>query len=309
MKMPFNDEMGARRFFEFTSLNQFIEVFNLVSDTLRTPSDFKRVTVDLGADARSQNILYREVFFTFYAHDSRKIPWEVVIEGLAEGRKECWDRFGVELQFIADIARHMEARDGLLTVERAYSSRQKAGIIAIGLDSAERGNPASRHKMGFDRARDLGFHLVAHAGEDVGPESVWDAIKSLKVERIDHGVRSVDDPTLVKYLVDLQTPLTVCPISNVALKIYPNMKLHPVKRLLDAGVFVTINSDDPAMFKANLVENFLRVADTFDLTAAEIQRLARNAFEASFLDGAAKRRFLDKFDAEASELRRALHLS
>ena len=301
--LPFEDEEGAKKFYEFTSLNQFLEIFALACGTLRTAEDFETITVDLGADAARQSIPYREVFFTYAYHDRRDVPWEEVIEGIAAGRKVNQERYGVEMWFIADIDRTIDPEEGVWLVEMAHASREKAGIIGIGLDSQEIGYPAKRHKPAFDRAAELSFRRVAHAGEDVGPKSVWDALESLGVERIDHGVRSLEDDRLIAHLVETQTPLTVCPVSNVALKVFPDIASHPIKRLMDAGVLVVINSDDPPMFHTDVLNDYTQVTDTFDLTADDVERLARNSFEAAFMGDAARDRYLDRFKAEVSKLR------
>ena len=306
IELPFDDEEGAAKFYEFTSLNQFLGIFALACGTLRTAEDFETITADLGADAKRQNIPYREVFFTYAYHDRRDVPWEAVVEGLASGRKINKEQHGVEMWFIADIDRTIDPEDGVRLVEMAHKSRDQAGIIGIGLDSQEIDYPARRHKPAFGRAAELGFRRVAHAGEDVGPESVWDALESLGVQRIDHGVRSIDDPKLVRHLVETQIPLTCCPVSNIALKVFPDMASHPIKRLMDAGVFVTVNSDDPPMFHTDVVNDYVQVADTFSLTAKDVEKLARNSFQATFLDTAAKARYLAQFDAEVANLRSEL---
>ncbi len=303
IKLPFENEEGANKFYEFTSLNQFLEIFALACSTLQTAADFETITVDLGADSARQNIPYREVFFTYAYHERRKIPWEEVVEGIASGRKINKERYGVEMRFIADIDRTIEPEEGVRLVERANASREKAAIIGIGLDSQEIGFPARRQKPAFDRAGELGLRRVAHAGEDVGPESVWDALDSLHVERIDHGVRSIDDPELVARLARTRVPLTVCPISNVALKVYPNLASHSIKRLMDAGVFVTLNSDDPPMFHTDVLDNYVQVADTFNLNADQVEKLARNSFEGAFMDRAEQADYLARFDTEVSKLR------
>jgi len=302
IELPFEDEEGAKKFFEFENLNQFIDILSLTSSTLQTAEDFKTITVEFGADAARQNITYREVFFSYDAHRQRGIPWETVIEGIAAGRTESKEQYGVEMWFIADIDRTTDPEASRRMVELAHKSREYAGIIGVGMDSKEAGNPASRHKVAFSRAKELGFRLVAHAGEDAGPESVWDAL-SMGVERIDHGVRSIEDDKLLQRLVEIQIPLTVCPVSNVQLKIFPNMAAHPVKRLMDAGVFVTVNSDDPAMFHADVVDNYLQVADTFNLTADDVEKLARNSFMAAFTDSAVKADYLERFTAKVTQLR------
>jgi adenosine deaminase len=306
IELPFDDEEGAAKFYEFTSLNQFLEIFALACGTLRTAEDFETITADLGAGAKRQNVRYCEVFFTYAYHDRRDVPWEVVVEGLASGRKINKEQHGVEMWFIADIDRTIDPEDGVRLVEMAHNSRDEAGIIGIGLDSQEIDYPARRHKPAFGRAAELGFRRVAHAGEDVGPESVWDALESLGVQRIDHGVRSIDDPKLVRHLVETQIPLTCCPVSNIALKVFPDMASHPIKRLMDSGVFVTVNSDDPPMFHTEVVNDYVQVADTFSLTAKDIEKLARKSFQATFLDTAAKARYLAQFDAEVANLRSEL---
>jgi adenine deaminase len=304
--LPFTDEAGAREFYEFSSLNQFLGIFALASSTLKTAADFETITLDLGADAARQGIPYREVFFTYAYHQRRGIPWDEVVSGIAAGRSKAREQFGVEMWFIADIDRTIDPADGVRTVEMVSASREKAGIIGIGLDSQEIGYPAKRQQPAYQRAEELHLHRVAHAGEDVGPESVWDAIESLHVERVDHGVRSIEDDKLVAYLAQAQLPLTVCPLSNVALKVYPSLADHPVKRLYDRGVLVTVNSDDPPMFHTDLLDNYVAVADTFNLTPGDVERLARNSFAASFMDDAAKAAALQRFDAEAAKLRSEL---
>jgi len=302
IELPFSDEEGARKFYEFTSLNQFLGIFALACSTLQTAEDFETITVDLGADAARQGIPYREVFFTYAYHDRRGIPWDEVVRGLASGRERVKKEFNVEMWFIADLDRTIDPQDGLRTVEMAHASRNQAGIIGVGLDSQEIGYPAKRQQPAFQRARQLGLHRVAHAGEDVGPESVWDAIQSLEVERIDHGVRSIDDPELVKFLAEKQIPLTVCPLSNIELKVYPSLAAHPIKKLYDAGVLVTLNSDDPPMFHCDVLDNYFGVAETFDLRREEIVQLGRNSFQAAFLSEPARAAYLQRFDDAVSKL-------
>lgn len=305
IELPFEDEEGAKKFYEFENLNQFIDIYSIACSTLKTAEDFLTITVELGADAARQNITYREVFFTYDFHDRRGIPWETVMEGITAGRRESQERYGVEMYFIADMDRTTDPESSLRMVELAHLSREQAGIIGIGMDSKEAGYPANRHKVAFDRGKELGFRLVAHAGEDAGPESVWDAL-DMGVERIDHGVRSIEDQSLIDRLVKSQIPLTVCPVSNIALKVFPNMAAHPIKRLMDAGVKVTINSDDPPMFHANVVDNYIQVADTFNLTADDMEKLARNSFEATFMDDATSSDYLKEFTSKVSSLRTEL---
>ena len=303
IELPFSDETGARKFYEFSSLNQFLGIFALACSTLQTAADFETITLDLGADASRQGIPYREVFFTYAYHQRRGISWDEVVKGIAAGREKARQMYGVEMWFIADIDRTIDPLDGVRTVEMAHASRDVAGIIGVGLDSQEIDYPAKRHKPAYDRAKELGLHRVAHAGEDVGPESVWDALESLDVERVDHGVRSIDDPDLVKVLADRQIPLTVCPLSNIELKVYPNLAAHPVKRLKDAGVLVTLNSDDPPMFHCDVLDNYFAVADTFELDLENVVGFARNGFKASFLPQSEKESYLKRFDEAVAGLK------
>jgi adenosine deaminase len=303
--LPFTDVAGAERFYEFTSLNQFLEIFALACGTLKTAADFETITADLAADAVRQNIVYREVFFTYAYHDRRDVPWEEVTEGLAAGRQIAKARYGVEMWFIADIDRTVDPEEGMRLVEMAHASREDVGIIGIGLDSQEIDYPASRHRPAYERAKELGFHLVGHAGEDVGPESVWDAL-DIGVERIDHGVRSIEDEELLDYLVENDVALTVCPVSNIALKVFPDMASHPIKDLYDAGVKVTINSDDPPMFHTDLINDYIEVVDTFDLDADDVEQIVRNGFDAAFLDAARRADYLQRFEDETAKLRASL---
>jgi adenosine deaminase len=306
IELPFSDEAGARKFYEFTNLNQFLGIFALACSTLKTAKDFETITLELGADASRQGISYREVFFTYAYHERRGIGWDEVVRGIAAGREKTRQMYGVEMWFIADIDRTIDPKDGLRTVEMAYTSRDVAGIIGVGLDSQEIDYPAKRQKPAYDRAKELGLHRVAHAGEDVGPESVWDALESLDVERIDHGVRSIDDPELVKVLAERQIPLTVCPLSNIELKVYPDLASHPVKRLKDSGVLVTLNSDDPPMFHCDVLDNYIAVADTFGLGLNEIVEFARNGFQAAFLGKSEKDSYLNRFDEAVAKLKNEL---
>ena len=294
IKLPFSDVEGAKKLYDFNSLNHFLEAFALACSTLCTAEDFASVALDLGADSQRQGIVYRELMFTYAYHQRRDIPLEVVLEGLIEGRRKVKERYGVEFRYIADIDRTISPEASLAYVERLAEYKDKARIVAIGLDSQEFGYPAALHQAAYKRASELGFHLTAHAGEDVGPESVWDAVQNLKVDRIDHGVRSVEDPKLVELLKQKQIPLTVCPLSNVDLKVYPSLDKHPVKEMLDLGLLVSLNSDDPPFFHSDLLDNYVGVTDTFNLSADEISALAVNGYRASYLSESEKADYIGK---------------
>ena len=306
MKLPFHDEASAAVYYQFSGLNQFIEILRTTVSTLNTAADYQTVTEVIGEAAAHQNIWYHEIFFTFGLVSPRGVTWEAIVEGITEGRRINRERHGVETRFIADIDRTQEADKGVQLVELAAACKEETGIVGIGLDCQESGYPARRHKPAFERAAELGFHRVAHAGEDAGPESVWDALENLGVERIDHGVRAIEDPNLVKHLAERRVPLTTCPVSNIALKVFPDMASHSLKALMDAGCFLTVNSDDPPMFETDMTHDLFAVAETFAFDAKHIETFARNSFLATFMKEEEKTECLARFETEVDALKAEL---
>jgi adenosine deaminase len=306
MKMPFHDEASAEVYYQFSGLDEFIEILRTTVSTLNTAADYQTVTEVIGEAAAKQNIWYHEIFFTWGLVSPRGVTWEDIVEGITEGRRINRERHGVETRFIADIDRTQDADTGLQMVELAAACPKETGIVGVGLDCQERGYPASRHILGFNRAKELGLHLVAHAGEDAGPESVWDAIENLDVNRIDHGVRAIEDPNLVRLLAERRIPLTTCPVSNIALKVFPDMASHSLKALMDAGCFVTVNSDDPPMFQTDMTHDLCAVAETFDFGVETIEDLARNSFLATFMEENEKSDCLKRFDSKVTALKAEL---
>ena len=306
MKMPFHDEASAETYYQFSGLDEFIEILRTTVSTLNTAADYQTVTEVIGDAAAKQNIWYHEIFFTWGLVSPRGVTWEAIIEGITEGRRNNRERHGVETRFIAYIDRTQDADKGVQMVELAAACSKEAGIVGVGLDCQERGYPASRHIPGFNRAKELGFHRVAHAGEDAGPESIWDAIENLDVDRIDHGVRAIEDPKLVQLLADRKIPLTTCPVSNIALKVFPDMSSHSLKALMDAGCFVTVNSDDPPMFQTDMTHDLFAVAETFQFGVEEIENLARNSFLATFMKENEKAEYLKRFETEVTALKAEL---
>jgi adenosine deaminase len=218
-----------------------------------------------------------------------------VLDGITRALAEGERALGISWRLVMCFLRHLPAEAAMRTLERALPHRGR--ITGVGLDSAEQGHPPGDFVAVFERARREGFRLVAHAGEEGPPEYIWQALDGLKVSRIDHGVRCMEDPRLVERLVAERVPLTVCPLSNVRLRVFPTLADHPVKRMLDRGLRVTLNSDDPAYFGGYLLDNYLAVARTFALSPADIVTLARNALEATFLDEAGRRRLSAELDA------------
>lgn len=306
--LPFDSVVAAREFLDVGSLEAFLHAAGAFAKTLQTPADVERVTVELGADAARQTVPYREVFVGYTPHERRGLSWDALVDGIAAGRAQAKAEYGVELRFIPCVTRTVEPAVGVELVERAHTAAEEIGLVGIGLAGPEQGYPAHRQAAAFERAAELGLNRVAHAGEDAGPGSVWDALLALDVDRIDHGVRAAEDDILVDYLANTGIPLTTCPVSNVELNVYPDLSAHPVVALHEEGVVVTVNSDDPPLFGADLTENYVRVAEVFDLSAADLLTLARNSFEAAFCDAAQTRAYLEDLETEADRLRAALEL-
>jgi adenosine deaminase len=296
IELPFKTVEEVRELYAFKNLNEFLDAFATACSTLCKPEDFTTMTIELAKDAKRQNIVYRDVMFTYAYHERRGISLETVVEGLAEGRKRAWEDYGVDMRFIADIDRTIDPSESLAYVESIAKVMDKTGIVAIGLDSQEHDYPASLHAEAFKKAKEYGLKLTAHAGEDDGPESVWDTIKSLNVDRIDHGVRAMEDEKLMEYLIENQIPLTISPVSNVALKVYPNMVSHPIKELLDRGVVASVSSDDPPFFFADLIDNYVAITEAFDLDESDIIKIARNGILGSYMDDDKKEKYLKEID-------------
>jgi adenine deaminase len=286
----------VRRAYKFKNLQSFLDVYYAGASVLRNEEDFYDLTYSYFEKAAKQNVRHAEIFFDPQTHTARNIPMSVVIDGISNACRDARRDFGVSSYLILCFLRHLSAEHAMETLKQALPFKEK--IIGVGLDSSENGYPAGKFKNVFAAARRIGFLGVAHAGEEGPPAYVWDALKDLKVRRIDHGVRSLEDPKLVKELAAKRIPLTVCPLSNVKLRVFPNMKSHSLKKMLEQGLRVTINSDDPAYFGGYVNENFTAAQKALNLTRIDIEQLARNSFEASFLPKARKAahiREIDKF--------------
>jgi adenosine deaminase len=252
--------------------------------------------------SHAQGVVHAEIFFDPQTHTARGIDLSVVIAGIGRALAEAEARWGLTSRLILCFLRHLSADDALETLERAL--QYKDSIAAVGLDSSEFGHPPAKFTAVFQRAREAGFLTVAHAGEEGPPAYIYEALDLLGVRRIDHGVRCEEDMQLVSRLARERMPLTVCPLSNVKLKVFDRMELHNLRRLLDHGLCITINSDDPAYFGGYLLENFLSIQRALDLSETELANLARNSFEASFLPPADKQRWtsaVDRYVASAGE--------
>jgi adenosine deaminase len=244
--------------------------------------------------AKADNVVHAELFFDPQTHTARGVPMATVIQGLASACARAQTELGVSAELILCFLRHLSEEDAFATLEAALPYREH--FIGVGLDSSEVGHPPSKFSRLFARCRELGLHIVAHAGEEGPPAYIWEALNDLKTERIDHGVRSLEDPALVTELAKRRTPLTVCPLSNLKLCVVNDLRDHPMKRLLDAGLCATVNSDDPAYFGGYMNANFTQTVQALDLSREHVITLARNSFEASFVSEARRAELMAALD-------------
>jgi adenosine deaminase len=278
--LPFADVTELRRAHAYGDLQSFLDLYYACLVVLRTARDFHDLAAAYLTRARADGVVRAEVFFDPQEHTARGVPLADVVSGLTSAARESAAGGGPEVALIACVVRHRGPRAALETVQSLEPHR--GSIIGVGLDSTEVGHPPRLFAPAFAAAAELGFHRVAHAGEEGPPSYVWEAIDVLGVERVDHGIRCIEDPALVRRLATDGTPLTVCPLSNVRLQVVSDMVDHPLPRLLDAGVRVTINSDDPAYFGGYVADNYVAVAEAFGLSEADLADLARASLEATF---------------------------
>lgn len=293
--IPFATVDEVRNAYSFADLQSFLDIYYQGMQVLVTEQDFFDLTWAYLAKARSQNVRHAEIFFDPQAHTGRGVPFACVVDGIGGALDRAQAELGLSSRLIMCFLRDRSEEEALATLQSALDHRER--IAGVGLDSAERGNPPEKFAEVFEQARAAGFRAVAHAGEEGPAAYVRDALDLLGAERIDHGVRALEDAALVARLAAAAVPLTVCPLSNVCLKVVETMRQHPLDRLLDAGLLVTINSDDPAYFGGYVNENFAAVASAFALDRAALAQLARNSFAASFLDDAAKAALISEVDA------------
>ncbi|MGD2136357.1 MAG: adenosine deaminase [Gemmatimonadales bacterium] len=294
VQLKFDSVEAVKRAYEFSDLQSFLDIYYEGAQVLLKEQDFYDLTWAYLTRVHDQNVRHVEIFFDPQTHTDRGVPFETVITGIRRALVDAESQYGMTSKLILCFLRHLSGEAALQTLEQALSF--KDWIVAVGLDSSEVGHPPSKFTAAFDRARQEGFLTVAHAGEEGPPEYIREALELLDVKRIDHGVRCVEDDELVARLRRERIPLTVCPLSNVKLRVFDTMADHNLKRLLDLGLLATVNSDDPAYFGGYMNENFLAAQQALDLSRADIHRLARNAFEGSFLDAKRKTALIDELD-------------
>lgn len=294
LALPYASVEALRSAYAFTNLQSFLDIYYAGASVLLTEQDFYDMTRAYLLRAAQDNVLHAELFFDPQTHTARGVSMATVINGLHRACVDAQAELGVSASLILCFLRHLSEADAFATLEQALPHRDK--FIGVGLDSGEVGNPPEKFARVFARCRELGLHLVAHAGEEGPPAYVWTALDVLKVERVDHGVRSGQDAALMRRLAQGRIALTVCPLSNLKLCVFPDLASHNLRQLLDAGLLATINSDDPAYFGGYINENFTQTFAALKLGAQHALTLTRNSFEASFIEPSAKRRYVDRLN-------------
>jgi adenosine deaminase len=301
VRLRYGSVEELRAAYAFHDLQSFLDIYYETAAVLRTAEDFRDLTLAYLERAAADGVVRAEVFFDPQTHTERGVAMGTVVEGLTAGLEEGEQRFGLTTGLILCFLRHLPAEDAMATYEQAAPHLDR--LLGVGLDSGEVGNPPSRFADVFARARADGLHVVAHAGEEGPPAYVWEALDGLGAERIDHGVRSLEDPDLVARLVTDRVPLTVCPLSNVALRVVDRLEDHPLPRLLEAGVRVTINSDDPAYFGGYIGDNYVRTQQALELGRDQLVAIARTSLEACFVDPTERRRLTGLLDDHVATAR------
>jgi adenosine deaminase len=294
VRIPYATVDDLRRAYRFSDLQSFLDIYYAGAAVLRDADDFFLLTSAYLGRAHSQGVVHVEIFFDPQTHTARGVALNTVLTGMRRALLEAERQWGMTFRLILCFLRHLSASDAMRALEEALPHR--ASIAAIGLDSSEIGHPPSKFREVFARARQEGLPAVAHAGEEGPPAYIRESLDVLQVRRIDHGVRCEEDEKLMLRLVRERIPLTICPLSNVKLRVFDGLESHNLKRLLDRGLCVTVNSDDPSYFGGYVLENFLGVLRALALSRADATLLARNSIEASFLEPADKRRRLKAID-------------
>jgi adenosine deaminase len=304
VKLAFPSVEALRTAYAFTDLQSFLEIYYAGASVLLKEQDFFDMTWAYLQRAVADNVVHAEIFFDPQTHTARGVPFETVIRGLHHACRRAHQELRISTRLILCFLRHLSEEEAIATLEQALPWREY--FVGVGLDSSERGHPPEKFARVFARAREQGLHAVAHAGEEGPPEYIRSALDVLRVERIDHGVRCVEDPALVRRLASERVPLTVCPLSNVKLCVFRTLTEHNLPALLDAGLCATVNSDDPAYFGGYINENFVETFEALpQLTALHAYRLARNSFDASFASEAQKENFRHALDAAFAACRAA----
>lgn len=299
--LPFADEAAVRAWYRFRDFNHFIAIYDTICECIHTADDLALLTYELGVAAASENIRYLEVTVTTNARLRRGLSLDDQLAGVRAGAARARDAYGVRMRFIPDIVPEQSITEAWNLVRWAVA-QQDNDVCALGVAGKEVGRDNEALAPLFAYARDAGLPRTPHAGETVGPHLVWEAIALLHADRIGHGVRAIEDPKLIDTLYAMQIPLEICPTSNVLLGIYPSLSAHPVRQLWDAGVYVTVNTDDPPMFGASLTDEYRNLAAVHGFTRDELTQLSLNAARAAFLPAQEKAALVADFEAELAKI-------
>ena len=306
ISLPTRDQDRIEEMYQFRDFGQFLDTYRLITSCLRTVDDYTLISYEFGRERARQNIRYSEVTFTILTNMVvTGLSWQAILEALNQGRRQAQREFGVDWRWIFDIVRNFpETQDQVTTIALAARDlAPESGVIALGLGGSETEFPPELFTQSFDRAHQSGLACIPHAGETAGPDSILASIQKLHAMRIGHGVRCIEDPNLVEYLHRLQIPLEVCPTSNVRLGIYPDYQSHPLRKLWDAGLYITVNSDDPPMFGTSLNREYEILVDQFGFTADDLDQISLNALHASLLSKPEKIGMEQEFKDQFSRMR------
>ncbi|AQZ81109.1 adenosine deaminase [Acinetobacter calcoaceticus] len=290
IQIPYKSVEEVKQAYNFHNLQSFLDIYYAGANVLVHEQDFYDLAWAYFEKCAEDRVVHTEMFFDPQTHTDRGVAFSTVINGLKRASADAKAKFGISSQLIMCFLRHLSEEAAFETLEQALPFKQD--IIAVGLDSSEVGHPPAKFERVFAKAREEGFLIVAHAGEEGPPEYVWEALDLLKVNRIDHGVRSEEDEQLMARLINEKMPLTVCPLSNLKLCVVKDMKDHNIRRLLQKDVHVTVNSDDPSYFGGYMNDNFFAIQQALDLTNDELKKLAINSFEASFISDEEKQKWI-----------------
>ncbi len=297
VEIPYKSVEEVKQAYNFHNLQSFLDIYYAGANVLIHEQDFYDLAWAYFEKCAEDKVVHTEMFFDPQTHTDRGIAFSTVINGLQRACDDAKERFGISSHLIMCFLRHLSEEAAFETLEQALPYKDQ--IIGVGLDSSEVGHPPSKFERVFAKAREAGFLVVAHAGEEGPAEYVWEALDLLKVNRIDHGVRSEEDETLMARLIAEKMPLTVCPLSNLKLCVVDDMAKHNIRRLLQKGVHVTVNSDDPSYFGGYMNDNFIAITEALDLTKDELKQLAINSFEASFISDDEKQKWSEQIQAMA----------
>lgn len=290
VKIPYQSVEEVKKAYQFSCLQDFLDIYYAGASVLLYEKDFYDLTMAYFAHCAEENVVHTEIMFDPQTHTKRGVSFETVIKGIQKAREDAEEKYGISSLLIMSYLRHLSEEDAFETLEQSLPYKHL--IKAIGLDSSEKGNPPSKFQKVFEASIKKGYVPVAHAGEEGPAEYIWEALDLLKIARIDHGNNCLTDEVLVKRLVDEKIALTVCPLSNLELKVVDDLKDHPLKKMLNLGLKATVNSDDPAYFGGYMNANFLQTAEALDLTKEDVKTLVKNSFEYSLLSDDEKQKYL-----------------